>query len=68
MKALALVTLLALMLGGGEAIAKPCVDPKGKTIKCPAETTQPAGNRCINSKTRKFVKCGSPNSEPVPQN
>lgn len=68
MKTLALLTIMALALGGGEAIAKTCLDPKGKAIKCPAETAQPAGNRCINSKTRKFVKCGSPNAEPVPQN
>lgn len=45
------------------AIAAPCRDSHGKFMKCPAPA---ASNHCRDIKTKRFVKCGAPHSEPVP--
>ena len=65
-------TLLAVVAFGvcsvGSAIADPpkqCRDVSGKFIKCPPPAP-PVTVRCRDKTTKKFVKCGSPNSEPVP--
>ena len=66
-----ITTLLAIVgfsiCGVGQALADPpkqCRDPKtGHFTACP--TTPPAA-RCRDKTTKKFAKCGLPNSEPVP--
>lgn len=65
MSALLALTLgAALALAGGAAsAAEQCRDANGRFMKCP-EQAQPRHCRDVTSK--KFVKCGSPHSEPVP--
>lgn len=68
------LTILALALSfGGLAAAAPALDAQGKCRDngkfveaklCSAEKAAPA--HCRDSKTKKFVKCGTPGSEPVP--
>lgn len=54
------------VLGNGEVFAaQQCRDDKGKFIKCPPEPAEPA-TRCRDVKTKKFAKCGTPGTEPVP--
>ncbi|MDR3510250.1 MAG: hypothetical protein P4L73_01320 [Caulobacteraceae bacterium] len=53
------MTLSALAAG---AQAAPCRDSHGKFAKCPP----PVVKHCRDIKTKRFVKCGSPHSEPVP--
>jgi hypothetical protein len=55
---------LALAAGGANA-AQQCRDAKGKFIKCPTTTSAPA-KHCRDTKTKKFVKCGTAGSEVVP--
>lgn len=59
-----LATLLsfAFAVFAGDALAaKQCRDASGKFIKCP-----PAAEKCRDVKTKKFAKCGTPGTEPVP--
>jgi hypothetical protein len=60
---LAAATTLTL-LAGTATVAAPCKDAKGKFTKCPP--TAPATNRCVDSKTKKFAKCGAPGAVPMP--
>lgn len=48
----------------GAADAAPCKDAKGRFVKCP--TPAAATTRCRDKTSKAFVKCGAPNSEPVP--
>ena len=64
--------LLALVLGLGfaafgnaTATAAQCRDDKGKFIKCPPAAPAPAA-KCRDMKTKKFAKCGTEGTEPVP--
>lgn len=57
------LTIAAAMLMASAAEAKQCRDDKGKFIKCP---DAPIAERCRDSKTKQFVKCGTPGSEAVP--
>ena len=56
---------LALSASGDAAAAQQCRDEKGKFIKCPPAPTEGA-TRCRDAKTKKFAKCGTPGTEPVP--
>ncbi len=58
-------TALALVVSMGAGAAERCRDDKGKFMKCPTATTTQAAH-CRDKTTKKFAKCGSPNSEPVP--
>jgi len=44
--------------------AAPCRDAHGKYVKCPP--AHAAVTKCRDKTSKKFVKCGVPNSEPVP--
>ena len=65
--------LLAVLLGLGLAVlggasanaAEQCRDDKGKFMKCPPPAAAPA-TKCRNVKTKKFAKCGTEGTEPVP--
>lgn len=57
--AFALVTAAA-----SPVLAAPCKDAKGKFTKCPPAA--PTTNRCVDSKTKKFAKCGAPGAVPMP--
>jgi hypothetical protein len=64
--------LLAVVLGLGVAAfgsatasAAQCRDDKGKFIKCPPAAPAPA-TKCRNITTKKFAKCGTEGTEPVP--
>lgn len=46
------------------ADAAQCRDAKGKFIKCPPAAA--AAKHCRDKKTKRFAKCGAPNTEPVP--
>jgi hypothetical protein len=65
----ALTSLIALAfvasLAGAADAAPACRDAKGKFIKCPPAAAAPAG-KCRDKTTKKFAKCGAPNTEPVP--
>ncbi|WP_304191656.1 hypothetical protein [Phenylobacterium aquaticum] len=65
----ALTSLIALAfvasLASGADAATQCRDAKGKFIKCPAAAAAPAG-KCRDKTTKKFAKCGAPNTESVP--
>ena len=66
-KSLTLFATLAFAASlAGVAGAAPCKDAKGKFIKCPAPAAAASPGRCRDKTTKKFVKCGAPNSEPVP--
>lgn len=58
--------LLVLAAGGASAAdAKAqCRDAKGHFAKCPAAAT--TAKHCRDMTTKKFAKCGAPNSQPVP--
>jgi hypothetical protein len=45
------------------AAAEQCRDTNGRFMKCPTTT---ATNRCRDITSKKFVKCGTAHSEPVP--
>lgn len=62
-KMLAAAATLTL-LAGTASVAAPCKDAKGKFTKCPP--TAPATNRCIDSKSKKFAKCGAPGAVAMP--
>jgi len=66
------LVLTAAMLLAGIAAAKPELDANGKcrdngkfVAKSLCQAPAPAG-KCRDITTKKFAKCGSPNSEPVP--
>ena len=55
-----------VVLGASSAdAAQQCRDDKGKFIKCPPVAAEPA-TRCRDIKTKKFAKCGTAGTEPVP--
>jgi hypothetical protein len=55
------------VLGTGEAFAaQQCRDEKGKFIKCPPPPAAEPATRCRDAQTKKFAKCGTPGTEPVP--
>jgi hypothetical protein len=56
-----IVLAAAVVMFAGAVNAAPCRDSKGKFIKCPAA----AAKHCRDTKSKKFVKCGTPGSEPV---
>jgi hypothetical protein len=60
-----LTALLTLASAGAAAASQQCRDEKGKFIKCPPAAAEPA-TRCRDIKTKKFAKCGAPDTEPVP--
>ena len=73
-----LTLLVTLMFAGGlatAAAAAPTLDAAGKCrdngkfvaasmCKAPAATS---GGKCRDKTTKKFAKCGAPNTEPVPK-
>ena len=66
------LVLTASMLFAGIAAAKPELDASGKcrdngkfVAKSLCEAQAPAG-KCRDITTKKFARCGSPNTEPVP--
>lgn len=66
-RTLAFGGLLALAAFTGTATAaEQCRDDKGRFIKCPVPATTSADTHCRDRTTKKFVKCGRPNSEVVP--
>ena len=56
---------LAMCTAMSAGAAERCRDDKGKFIKCPVAQPAPAAH-CRDKTTKKFVKCGAANSEPVP--
>jgi len=63
MRALLIAATLAFAFSSAQAAA-PCRDAKGKFIKCPAAAASTA--KCRDIKTKKFAKCGTAGTEPVP--
>lgn len=65
--------LLAVMLGlglaafgvGSAVAAEQCRDDKGRFIKCPPPAAT-AGMKCRDMQTKKFARCGTQGTEPVP--
>ncbi len=72
-RSLTLVLLFTLSAAAGTAFAAPALDAAGKcrdngkfvAAKLCA-TSAPAG-KCRNVTTKKFAKCGTANTEPVPR-
>lgn len=61
-----LLAFAMVVLGASSAdAAQQCRDDKGKFIKCPPVAAEPA-TRCRDIKTKKFAKCGTAGTEPVP--
>lgn len=67
--------ICAFTLAASSAIAAPALEANGKcrdggkfveASKCKAPAPAAAG-KCRDKTTKKFVKCGAPNSEPVPK-
>ena len=72
-RSLALAALLAFTLTASGAQAQKldaqgkCRDAKGHYAKMEVcKTTPAAAGKCRDIKTKKFAKCGAPNTEPVP--
>ena len=63
-RSIALLAAVSLLTVASGAMAAPCKDAKGKFIKCPAAAA-PAAKRCVDSKTKKFAKCGAPGAVPM---
>jgi hypothetical protein len=69
-----LLTALALTAGlTATAFAKPALDAAGKcrdngkfVAAAMCQTVAPAATKCRDVKTKKFAKCGTANTEPVP--
>jgi hypothetical protein len=57
---------LALAASMGAGAAEKCRDASGKFMKCPPAQTTTQGAHCRDKTTKKFAKCGGPNTEPVP--
>jgi hypothetical protein len=64
--AAALSVLLATLSGGQAFATDQCRDASGKFIKCPPPKAAPPVTKCRDIKTKKFAKCGTPGTEPVP--
>ena len=63
-RSIALLAAVSLLTAASGAMAAPCKDAKGKFIKCPAPAAAMA-KRCVDSKTKKFAKCGAPGAVPM---
>jgi hypothetical protein len=63
---LAAIGALAFLGAGSAGAAEQCRDANGRFIKCPPAPAAPAA-RCRDITSKRFVKCGSPNSEAVPK-
>lgn len=70
---LLLTTLTASVLLSGVAGAAPAKDAAGKcrdngkfVAQALCDAAPAAGGRCRDVKTKKFAKCGTPGTEPVP--
>ena len=68
-----LVALAFTSLLSGIASAAPALDSAGKcrdngkfVAAKMCQTAAPAGGKCRNVKTKKFAKCGTAGTEPVP--
>jgi hypothetical protein len=70
-----LAVLAMLAAAAGTATAAPALDAAGKCRDngkfveaklCATAAAAPAG-KCRDMKTKKFAKCGAPNTEPVPE-
>ncbi len=57
--------LAAAALSSSAFAADQCRDANGKFIKCPT-TQHTSAAKCRNIETKKFAKCGTPGTEPVP--
>ena len=57
--------VLLYALAGGAFAAEQCRDDSGKFIKCPVPAAA-APAKCRDIQTKKFAKCGTPGTEPVP--
>lgn len=73
LRSLALIT--ALVFASSSALAAPALDAQGKcrdggkfvaAEKCKAAGPASPG-KCRDKTTKKFAKCGAPNTEPVPK-
>ena len=64
---IATIAALAFALSAGSSLAapKPCRDAKGHFAKCPAAASTAAG-KCRDKTTKRFAKCGAPNTEAIP--
>jgi hypothetical protein len=68
-----LIPVLAVALLAGAAYAKPAMDAAGKCrdngkfVEAKLCMTAAPAGKCRDMKTKKFAKCGSPGTEPVPQ-
>jgi hypothetical protein len=70
---LAFTTVACTTLMSGVASAAPALDAGGKcrdngkfVAAKMCQTAAPAGGKCRNVQTKKFAKCGTPGTEPVP--
>ena len=63
---------VALTFAASAASAAPTLDAAGKCrdngkfVKAEMCKAAPAPQKCRDIKTKKFAKCGTPNTEPVP--
>jgi hypothetical protein len=65
LSALALVvSLLTCAMAVDAVAADQCRDAGGKFITCPPPAASPT--KCRDIQTKKFAKCGTPGTEPVP--
>ncbi len=62
-RSIAFLAAVSLLAAGTGAFAAPCKDAKGKFVKCPAAPA--TAQRCVDSKTKKFAKCGVPGAIPM---
>ena len=68
-----LVLLLALSATAGTAFGAPALDAAGKCrdngkfVEAKLCATPAPAGKCRNVKTKKFAKCGTAGTEPVPQ-
>lgn len=69
-----LVVLALTATAVGAAYATPALDAGGKcrdngkfVAAKLCQTAAPAGGKCRDMKTKKFAKCGAPNTEPLPE-
>ncbi|MCI3133333.1 hypothetical protein [Phenylobacterium aquaticum] len=66
MRSISVIAVVAFAMSlASAADAAPCKDAKGKFMKCPAPAVAP-GVRCQDKTSKKFAKCGAPNSQPIP--
>jgi hypothetical protein len=67
------LALMATLLMAGSAWAKPALDEAGKcrdngkfVKQAMCATTPPVAAKCRDMTSKKFTKCGTANTEPVP--